>query len=323
MRAMAAVAPWHRLKYNIFCHHTVFDEKEIAAIMPQDTVYVSVVRHPVLLFESLYSYARLDLHYKQSLEQFSLYQLPGSHLWTDRAEGYLGVNQMAYDFGIRPKDFGNISKVHEILQRLDKRFDLVLVAEYFDESMILLKELLCWPMKYVTYLRHNARRVETKLQLTPEVIHRLEKLNGLDMLLYKHFLNRFREKIKQFGEERMQQEVRQLRRVNSELENFCIDKTIHAFQRRGPFHLFSDQVEDLTLKLHSKNRTCNSLARSELSFSSQLKMMQILKTIRYRNGPGRKLSRHSMDDGALKDPTTLFSEISKEMGYSSINITRT
>ena len=51
----------------------------------------------------------------------------------------------------------NKTDVMKYIKELDKQFDLVLIAEYFDESLILLDELLCWPYKDLTYLKQNER----------------------------------------------------------------------------------------------------------------------------------------------------------------------
>ena len=41
---------------------------------------------------------------------------------------------------------------------IDDIFDLILVADYFDESMVLLSDLLCWPIEEFACLTLNARK---------------------------------------------------------------------------------------------------------------------------------------------------------------------
>lgn len=52
----------YNLTYDLLTHHTRFNYKEIKAVMPVDTVYVTIVREPVHLFESLYVYYDLGLN---------------------------------------------------------------------------------------------------------------------------------------------------------------------------------------------------------------------------------------------------------------------
>ena len=47
--------------------------------------------------------------------------------------------------------------------RLEKEFDLVLLAERFEESMVLLASKLCWPLDLVKSLRVNARKEAYKV----------------------------------------------------------------------------------------------------------------------------------------------------------------
>ena len=51
------------------------------------------------------------------------------------------------------------------VQKLDKEFDLVLLSERFEESMVLLAATLCWPLDYVKSFRINARKAAFKVCL--------------------------------------------------------------------------------------------------------------------------------------------------------------
>ena len=50
--------------------------------------------------------------------------------------------------------------VRQSLAKLDKQFDLVLLTEYYDESMVLLAQLLCVPYKVIWQKALNARHYE-------------------------------------------------------------------------------------------------------------------------------------------------------------------
>ncbi|XP_072017686.1 galactosylceramide sulfotransferase-like [Amphiura filiformis] len=45
------------VKYNILCHHTRFNEENIVNLMPSDSVYITILRDPVTMYESLFTYA--------------------------------------------------------------------------------------------------------------------------------------------------------------------------------------------------------------------------------------------------------------------------
>lgn len=51
----------------------------------------------------------------------------------------MGRNQMLADFGVRLEDFDNPEAVHKRINEIDLTFDLLLVSERMEESLILLK----------------------------------------------------------------------------------------------------------------------------------------------------------------------------------------
>jgi hypothetical protein len=73
-RAMLADTEWEaaHLAYNIFALHTIWDRQEVAATLQPGATFVTILRDPVDLFESLWSYARMDNYYHTDLETFAL-----------------------------------------------------------------------------------------------------------------------------------------------------------------------------------------------------------------------------------------------------------
>ncbi|XP_063599556.1 galactosylceramide sulfotransferase-like [Penaeus indicus] len=121
--------------------------------------------------------------------------------------------------------FGNYEKVKgEVLSKakwLNDSFDLVMVAERFDESLVLLKHLMCWNTEDVAYAKAKVRRPTYRAELSEAQKNRLRQLNRQDTILYKFFREIFEEKVKAFGEERMQREVEELRQANARLIDDC------------------------------------------------------------------------------------------------------
>lgn len=46
-------------EYNIFCHHTRWQEDTTVKLMPLNTVYVSILKEPAAMFESMYNWVKL------------------------------------------------------------------------------------------------------------------------------------------------------------------------------------------------------------------------------------------------------------------------
>jgi len=81
------------------------------------------------------------------------------------------------------------------IKRIDKQFDLVLMADHFDESMVLLAQELCWPIDHVKSFRLNARKASYKVDLTAQERETLASWQKGDMALYSHFESIFRQKV--------------------------------------------------------------------------------------------------------------------------------
>lgn len=123
-------------------HHTRLNYPAMRLLMPNDTLYVTILRHPVSLFESMYSYYHLDKFYGFGFDQFDnqTAKLPN---FERRFVGKIGPNQMLFDLGYsvnRPS--GRILQAYA--QQIESTFDLVMIEELLDESLVFLKNLLCW-----------------------------------------------------------------------------------------------------------------------------------------------------------------------------------
>lgn len=120
------------------------------------------------LFESLFAYSQLDRLYGMNLTQLisAIEEKRPAAGSSKRLGGLLGRNQLAWDLGVAPADFDNETAVRAQADRLEAQFDLVLVTEMMDESLVLLQDLLCWPVEAVAHLHLNQRRPEATVPLT-------------------------------------------------------------------------------------------------------------------------------------------------------------
>lgn len=73
-RTMIANTLWDRvgMGYDIFCLHTIWNYEEVEKSLGPGAAYVTIMRDPVDLFESLWSYAGLSSYYNTDLETFAL-----------------------------------------------------------------------------------------------------------------------------------------------------------------------------------------------------------------------------------------------------------
>ena len=144
--------------------------------------------HPFYLaFSAFRDYSQLGNKYGgKSLEEYAM--LDKSGLYQDRIhQGTLGRNQMLWDFGLNPEYFENSTAVRAKIEEIDSTFDLVLLTERFSESMVLLKELLCWDYADMTSLKLNSQKSSTKSNISSQARQNLMNWMSADYELYNHF----------------------------------------------------------------------------------------------------------------------------------------
>ena len=96
-------------------------------------------------------------------------------------------NGLLYEFGLDESDFRNKSKIGEKIQEIDKTFDLILLMEHFDESMIFLKNALCWSYDDLASFRLNVHDNSTKTVISEEARKRLKTWLEPSYMFYNHF----------------------------------------------------------------------------------------------------------------------------------------
>ena len=138
-----------------------------------------------------------------TLEEYALSNKKGEY--QDRINsGAYGRNQMMWDFGLNPVHFDNNTSIKAKIAEIDSTFDLVLITEKFGESMVLLKDLLCWDYADVTNLKLNAHDDATKSKISATGRQKLQQWMHADYQLYNHFKDKFESELDSFGRDQMQ-----------------------------------------------------------------------------------------------------------------------
>ncbi|XP_072024100.1 LOW QUALITY PROTEIN: galactosylceramide sulfotransferase-like [Amphiura filiformis] len=265
--------PFPTKEYNILCCHSRFSEKGMEEVMPQDSVYVSILREPVSMYESIFTYIKYNAIYHingpNPLRQFL--QSPNQYYQRYGGQNH-AKNPMLFDFGLEnhKKTTTSMLLIY-IIERSTGAFDLVMIMEYFHESLILFKELMCWSMDDIVYFTLNARSKSSILNdITPEMKHKIKQWNIGDVELYDHFNKTFWQKVREFGEERMKMEIKELKERNDWFYQKCIGGVIE--NDRKVWHPPGIRVESFVLNPAAKNNPqCVAMARTEVPYIDYLR----------------------------------------------------
>eukprot|EP00058_Branchiostoma_floridae_P026486 XP_002611977.1 hypothetical protein BRAFLDRAFT_91863 [Branchiostoma floridae] len=143
--------------FNILTNHAVYRRDVFRNIMPNDTAYLAILREPFSHLKSAMNFYRLrrKFHLPKNntipafLQQPSLYDKHGTG--GRRTHPYSYTNLMSFDMGIKFSARLDTEYVKSYVTRLEREFRLVLILEYLDESLVLLKRYMCWDIEDILY----------------------------------------------------------------------------------------------------------------------------------------------------------------------------
>ena len=246
-------------------------------IMHNDTKYITILRDPVYQFESTFHYMELYRYFNlaNSLNPMEVFlSKPREHLLKLRRTSrslpdsiHLVRNGMFFDLGLSPALQEDEEGIWNAIKRLESEFSLVLIMEYFDESLVLLKREFCWDLDDVIYVKQNERKSgENPFNnvSSPQLKERIREWNNADSLLYEHFNKTFWSKIKQHGQE-FYNDLAELKRKNEEIKRDCVspeEATEIAFRLSGQIRAFK-----LNKRVSSFNRyLCQKILTNEINY---------------------------------------------------------
>ncbi|XP_077866773.1 galactose-3-O-sulfotransferase 2-like [Saccoglossus kowalevskii] len=113
------------------------------------------------------------------------------------------------------------------LQELDEDLDLVMITEYMDESLILLKKMMCWTIDDIVF--ESRRVVNRKRTETTHVMKEiLSKTLKEDIRLYDHFNKTLWQKIQNY-DGHFDKDLRKFRARESEMKDACAKNKKHHY----------------------------------------------------------------------------------------------
>lgn len=255
-------------KYNILGHHFRFNTENLNNIMPDDTKYITIIRSPVDNVESVFGFFQDQepfIHWMDDIETTqrlgTFYADPTRFFNTETDWFFRSKNHMFFDIGfnvINDED----AYIDQTIATIDKTFTFILLTDFFDESLILMKNLLCWDWDDVVYIKFKMRTDEAKATINPTLAEQIKRWNRSDFKLYDYFNNTFWQRVDQFGRDRMDAELVEFRERQKAAEYECID-SYQPFKKK-PWILGAK------LRPHPSEK-CKQLAWSETVYGEHLR----------------------------------------------------
>ena len=96
-------------------------------------------------------------------------------------------NSILFDFGMNPEDYGNKKKLQNLISEIDQTFDLIMILEDFNESMVLLKNGLSWNYEDLLSVKLNVHNERTKTLISEMAKNTLRKWLKESYIFYDYF----------------------------------------------------------------------------------------------------------------------------------------
>ncbi|KAH1176132.1 galactosylceramide sulfotransferase-like [Mauremys mutica] len=214
-------------RYNLLLSHLRLAAGELGRVMPPDSLYLTILREPVRTFQSVFAYYRSTVPAFRALAGHprtlaAFLQAPARYYDPADAGNGLARNPMAFDLGLEAGGEEGGSRWDRELERLNRTFQLVLIAEHFDESLLLARELLGLRLEELVYVRLNVRQGGGDEALAPGLVRRIRAWNWLDVRLYRYFQAVLWRRVERYGYTRMKGELEALRSLLQETRETCL-----------------------------------------------------------------------------------------------------
>lgn len=270
--------------YNILSSHSRYNRAVLEKLMPNDTVYVTILRDPVTQFESTFSYMGfghllglandsdpLTTFFENPKETLINYMLTQDlRIHSDRLK--LIRNGMFFDLGLEPKDFEDDAKINQTIKKLDGEFHLVMLMEQFDESLVLLKRLLCWETNDILSFQLNERKQKQKrTHFTDDLVRKIRSWSKADVQLYNYFQQSFYSLLAK-QDENFNEEVRDLQFRNYFMRHTCLEEL--DMKTEG---ILNADVRKYVIRQNitsALRRTCDRMLWDEVKYLRFLKRKQ-------------------------------------------------
>ncbi|XP_070561139.1 galactose-3-O-sulfotransferase 2-like [Ptychodera flava] len=224
---------WTNYKYNMMTVHVRYNRTAFETFMNPGTQYISILREMCFHFESDFVYYKIpavvqrirkSIRTEKTLEEY----LRDPEFYWERTKKDYGEtikfftrNVQIFDLGLDHAYHNNTDVLKTFIKELEGRIDLMLITEYFDESLLLLKKLLHWQWEDVMYMARNVRPHDTtRTNLTSDLCSKIKEWNSADDLLYQTFNKSLWKRVEGYGKD-WQRDLDEMKRQLKEVQSNC------------------------------------------------------------------------------------------------------
>lgn len=212
--------------YNAFYLHVHYSENKdlFEQFLPNDTFYFSIIREPLkrlssyLLYSNWYSKARAHSTKNKTDEELVLDYVDGKII-----SPTVKSNEQIHYHGYHQASSNKPEYLDEFIIKTFQRFDFIMITEYFDESLVLLRRYMCWELKDILYTTaaHEQNYTVHGANLSHPTIYKwIVEHNKEDFVFYERSLSVFNRRVSAEGPG-FRKEVQAFKTLINSVSSFC------------------------------------------------------------------------------------------------------
>ncbi|KAJ8046608.1 Galactosylceramide sulfotransferase [Holothuria leucospilota] len=257
--------------FDILCNHARYHRKEMDVVVPNAT-YITILRKPEDQLESAFGYFEMykGMNITADKNAFKTFMKDPMRFYKDHKYNFwiISRNGQLFALGFDHTNDENETEILAKIAQIDHDFHLVMLAEYYDESLILLKRLLCWNFEDILYFPVGIRSDSHRMAKDKSLIDKARKWNHGDVLLYEHFTKVFWSKVVEYGPS-FKKDLQKFRNLNKAAFDACISLN----------HIDKKDGREFRLVLKNKTDRCERIFRDDVGYTKLIKksMMERFK----------------------------------------------
>lgn len=305
-------------KFDIVCNHAIYTPslEKLLNLENRNEFHFTILRHPLDLLKSSFKYFHDEVGpFKRagSLQRFLLdppryFELEngttGNKVYKPKAHqmDWAGKNAMAHDLGYYHwKQFLETkSSIKKFKQYLDKIYDVVLITEHMDYSLLILKKILNLSLDDVAYVtvnknsqkdeidktetdktKHDNTPYETMTndQVLDQQNYNFKKWATIDYAIYEHYNKTFWQRVEQYNI--TENDIEELNTHRETIKNRCFRGTTtklkgykQEFKPWSPGNGQQKIMQYIFTETGADDEYCRSMIRPEVAFAQRLRALQ-------------------------------------------------
>ena len=258
--------------FEMLCNHVIYSRDAFRTFLPNDTIYIGILREPYEFFKSTLNYLKPGYLYNRIKTNIPASDYLKNPLRYEPKSPMFSFtnNRMAVEFGcpVAVLSSGDKTKIVEFIKNVDADFKLVIIAEQFEESVVLMRRYLHWSTKEILYLDKNIARHKNETKLVgPYDRQMYKRWAKVDYALYEYFFKRLRDQIREEGYD-FDEELLHFKEIRKMTSEFCSGDS----DRTGARLVVQESKWSVGFEVTSYD--CDLLKTSEIPFVQNIRLRQ-------------------------------------------------